>query len=404
MSTMKILVAPDKFKGSLSAAEVAQALETGLLAGGSRDSGATVVPAGASQAGGQQARGPQISCRLLPLADGGDGSVQAALAAGFRPLAVEVAGPTGGPASATVAFDGHAAVVEVATTSGLQMLPAGGLAPMASSSAGFGQAIRAALGQGPRQLVLALGGSASTDGGAGMLHALGARFFDAAGRAFAPSGGSLADIARIELDGLPGLAGVDIVAANDVRNPLLGPDGAAAVYGPQKGADPEDVQLLEAGLANLVRRLEEAGSAAASCAEAPGAGSAGGLGFAAMLLGARMVSGADFFLDLLGFEQAAAGCDLVITGEGKLDAQTLSGKLPLVVARRSAPKPVVAVVGHNALAQDALPEHGIGQIHALSAMTGQDCAADPELSRRLLAELGRDIAQTLQPSKDAIPS
>lgn len=381
MSAMKILLAPDKFKGSLSAAEVAQALEAGLLAGGEG-----------------------ISCRLLPLADGGDGSVQAALAAGFRPLEVEVAGPTGGPASATVAFDGHAAVVEVATTSGLQMLPAGGLAPLSSSSAGFGQAIRAALAQGPRQLVLALGGSASTDGGAGMLHALGARFLDATGRAFAPTGGTLALIDRIELDGLPELAGVDIVAANDVRNPLLGPDGAAAVYGPQKGAGPEDVQVLEAGLANLVRRLEEAGSAAAECAEAPGAGSAGGLGFAAMLLGARMVSGADFFLDLLGFERAAAGCDLVITGEGKLDYQTLSGKLPLVVARRSAPRPVVAVVGHNALTQDALPEHGIGRIHALSAMTERDCAADPELSRRLLAGLGRDIAQTLQPSKDAIPS
>lgn len=383
MRSIRVLLAPDKFKGSLSAADVAHWLEAGLTAG----------PAGA-----------QVSCRALPLADGGDGSVQAALEAGFGSLTVPVTGPTGTPATTAVAFNGSTAVVEVASTAGLQMLPPGGLAPLASSSTGFGQAIRAALEHNPRQVVLALGGSATTDGGAGMLSALGVTFLDAAGAPFVPSGGTLADIVRIDPAGLVPLQGVDLVAANDVQNPLLGPEGAAAVYGPQKGATPPDIGLLEAGLANLARRLDEAGWEGTAGAQAPGSGSAGGLGYAAMLLGARMVSGADFFLDLLGFEHALADCDLVITGEGKMDHQTLSGKLPLVVARRSAPVPVIAVVGHNALAAETLPEHGIGKIHSLSGMTDRDSAADPELSAALLADIGRHIAQYLTPAKEATRS
>ncbi|WP_345150870.1 glycerate kinase [Arthrobacter ginkgonis] len=374
MKPLNVLIAVDKFKGSLTASEVAHWLGTGLAAGS-----------------GQR----PVTCRTLPLADGGDGSVQAALDAGFAPLSTPIEGPTGEPAEATIAFDGSTAVVEVATTCGLQMLPPGKPAPLASSSTGFGQAIRAALERGPRRIVLALGGSATTDGGAGMLAALGVRFLDAAGNPLTPTGGTLQDIARIDTAGLIPLDGVDLVAANDVRNPLLGPDGAAAVYGPQKGATPADVRLLEAGLANLARRLDEAGWPGTASAAAAGAGSAGGLGYAAMLLGARMVSGADFFLDLLEFDRALEGCDLVITGEGKMDEQTLSGKLPLVVARRSAPVPVVAVVGHNALPADALPEHHIAAIHALSAMTDQDSAVDPELSAALLATLGKRIIDSL---------
>jgi glycerate kinase len=383
MRSIRVLLAPDKFKGSLSAAEVAHWLETGLTAGSAQG---------------------RISCQSLPLADGGDGSVQAALEAGFKPLTVPVTGPAGMPAMTTVASNGSTAVVEVATTAGLQMLPPGQLAPLASSSTGFGQAIRAALEHNPRQVVLALGGSATTDGGAGMLSALGVKFFDASGEPFVPSGGTLVNIARLDPSGLVPLEGVDLVAANDVRNPLLGPEGAAAVYGPQKGATPSDVLLLEAGLANLARRLDEAGWQGTAGAQTPGAGSAGGLGYAAMLLGARMVSGADFFLDLLGFGHVLEDCDLVITGEGKMDGQTLSGKLPLVVAHRSTPVPVIAVVGHNALAAEALPEYGIGKIYALSGMTDRDSAADPRLSAALLTEIGRQIAQSLTPTKDAVPS
>ncbi|MFL4472970.1 glycerate kinase [Paeniglutamicibacter sp. MACA_103] len=368
---MRILLALDKFKGSLNASEAAGALAAGLGSG----------PGGSN-----------VECRFLPLADGGDGSVQAALAAGFTPLTVQVSGPDGTPANAILAFNGTAAVIEVATTSGLQMLVPGTLAPLSSSSDGFGQGIAAALGHGPRQVVLALGGSATTDGGAGMLSALGMRFFDDSNRAFVPSGGTLKDISYIDDSGLVPLDGVDLIAANDVQNPLLGPDGAAAVYGPQKGANATEVQLLEAGLAHLVLRLEEAGLPAAECARAAGAGSAGGLGFAAMLLGARMVSGADFFLDLLKFETALAGCDMVITGEGKLDTQTLAGKLPVVVARRAWPVPVIAVVGHNALDVKSLPDYHIEAIHSLESMTRRDSSRDPELSADLLRQIGARIS------------
>lgn len=370
-----ILVAPDKFKGSLTASQVAEALADGL-----------------------RHENPGVEVRALPLADGGDGSVEAALVAGFAAMTVPVTGPTGDRTTTTVAFDGTTAVVEVATTSGLQMLPPGQLAPLTSSSAGVGQAVRAALARRPRRVVLALGGSATTDGGAGMLSALGAVFLDALGRPFVPTGGTLAEIADVDLTGLVPLEGLELVAASDVQNPLLGPHGAAAVYGPQKGATPGDVRVLEAGLETLARRLGEAGRLAAECAGVPGAGAAGGIGCAAMLLGARMVSGADFFLDLLGFDEQLAGCELVITGEGKLDTQTLSGKLPLVVARRAAPVPVLAVVGHNALDTDRLPAHGIGRIHALSAMTDRDSAADPGLSAALLREVGQRIARTLSPA------
>jgi len=383
MKTRQVLIAVDKFKGCLTATEVAHAVATGL---------------------GATSGLHQVSCRTLPLADGGDGSVQAALDAGFSKLPAGIQGPTGQPAQTTIAFDGTTAVVEVATTCGLQMLPAGRREPLASSSVGFGQALRTVLEQQPQRIVLALGGSATTDGGAGMLAALGVRFLDATGAPFTPTGGTLQDIARIDATGLVSLAGVELIAANDVQNPLLGPHGAAAVYGPQKGASPQDVEVLEAGLANLAQRLDEAGWPGTSSAATPGAGSAGGLGFAALLLGARRVSGADFFLDLLGFEAALDGCDLVVTGEGKLDEQTLSGKLPLVVARRAAPIPVVAVVGHNALGLEQLPEHHIDQVYSLSSMTTQDSAQDPELSMQLLTEIGQAISHSSTLGKDTIRS
>ncbi|EYT47575.1 MULTISPECIES: glycerate kinase [Kocuria] len=374
-TTPRILIAPDKFKGSLTASQVAESLAAGL-----------------------RQENPLAQVHTLPLADGGDGSVAAALGAGFQALTVPITGPTGEPATTTVAFNGTTAVVEVATTAGLQMLPAGHLAPLESSSVGFGQTIRSVLAHRPARIVLALGGSATTDGGAGMLSALGVGFTDRQGQAFVPTGGTLEEIAEADLTGLVDLTGVELIAANDVDNPLLGLNGAAAVYGPQKGATPDDVEALEAGLGALIRRLWEAGWPAEEAAGVPGAGAAGGLGYAAMLLGARMVSGADFFLDLLGFDTQVTGCDLVITGEGKLDTQTLSGKLPVVVARRAAPVPVIAVVGHNALGTDRLPAHGIKQVYALSAMTEADSATDPQLSAALLRETGQTIARTLTPA------
>ena len=358
---MRVLIAPDKFKGSLTAAQVVQHLGSGLDARGIAHIG-------------------------LPLADGGDGSVAAAVAAGFASHEVTVAAATGDPHTATVAFDGTTAVVEVANTCGLHTLDEP--APLRSSSAGVGEAVRAVLQLGATRIVLALGGSASTDGGAGMLAALGAVFRDAAGRPLRVDGGTLPQVHAVDVSGLPDLGRVEIVIASDVQNPLVGPDGAAAVYGPQKGADPAQVRLLDGGLAHLVTVL---GPEAAQLAATPGAGAAGGVGFGAMLLGGRAVSGADFFLDLLDFAKHADDCDLVITGEGRIDDQTLHGKLPAVVAHRAAPTPVIAVVGRSDLSEQGRHVMGLAAVHAVVDHTDGDPARDPGLTARVLEDLGRTI-------------
>lgn len=368
---MKVLLAPDKFKGSLTAAEVAARLGDGLLARG-------------------------ISVDELPLADGGDGSVDAAVAAGFRKVPVTVAAATGRPHKTQIAVsdadqDVVTAVVEVANTCGLHTLPGGRLAPLAATSAGVGQAVRHAVEHGAGRIVLALGGSASTDGGAGLLAALGVVFRDGNGRTIQIAGGTLQQIAAVDVTGLIDLTGIDLVIASDVANPLAGPHGAAAVYGPQKGATPDDVTTLDAGLRHLVDQLTVLRSDAPALAQEPGAGAAGGLGFAGLLLGGRIVSGADYFLDLLDFDNRVADCDVVITGEGRIDDQTLHGKLPAVVAHRSRPRPVIAVVGRSDLSAAAADEMGLTAVYALTDHTDQNPAGDPQLSRSLLTELARRI-------------
>jgi glycerate kinase len=365
---MRVLVAPDKFKGSLTAAEVVHHIGRGL-----------------------QQRG--VEYRGLPLADGGDGSVAAAVATGFTPHEITVADATGRLHRATVAVhDNGTAVVEVANTCGLHTLPPGTLAPLTATSTGLGEAIRVVHELGAHTIVVALGGSASTDGGTGMLGALGAVFRNATQQPVSAGGGQLAEIHTIDTTALFDLSGVDIVVATDVQNPLTGPDGAAAVYGPQKGADPDQVRLLDAGLAHLVDRFGAAGrSDAEKLAATPGAGAAGGLGFAGLLLGGRIVSGADYFLDLLGFDAQLNGCDVVITGEGRMDDQTLQGKLPAVVAHRSGRRPVIAVVGRRDVSAQAQQAMGITAVHALGEHTDADPATDPELSRRLLEQLGATI-------------
>ena len=369
---MLVLIAPDKFKGSLTAAEVADAIAEGLNTAG-------------------------IATVTLPLADGGDGSVEAAASAGYRLLEVQVRGAEGRLHDATFAGDGHTAVVEVANTCGLGTLPPGVRAPMTSSSYGFGQAILAARDGGAQRIVLALGGSASTDGGTGMLAALGAVLRDAEGRPLDPNGGTLGRIARIETDAMVDLDAVDLVVAGDVTNPLLGPNGAAAVFGPQKGADKDQVDDLEAGLHRLVEVLPPGpGGEAAELATEPGAGAAGGLGFACRWLGGRRVAGAEFFLDLLHFDQVVADCDAVVTGEGGMDSQSLYGKLPAVVAHRSAPRPVYAVVGQSQVTADEQARLGVRDIYSLTTMTEADPRIDPTLSKSLAATAGRRIGQGLR--------
>ncbi|MFJ8605021.1 glycerate kinase [Streptomyces shenzhenensis] len=347
--TRRVLVAADKFKGSLTAVQVAERVTAGLR---------RVVP--------------ELEVAALPVADGGDGTVAAAVAAGFERRAARVAGPLGREVTAAFALRGDTAVVEMAEASGLQRLPAGVFAPLTASTYGSGELLRTALDAGARTIVFGVGGSATTDGGAGMLSALGARFLDADGEPVAPGGGGLAELARADLSGLdPRLAEVDLVLAGDVDNPLTGPKGAPAVYGPQKGASPDDVATLDAALAHYAKVLEAAaGPRAAGFAAAPGAGAAGGIGYGALLLGARFRPGIEVMLDVLGFAAALERATLVITGEGSLDEQTLHGKAPagVAAAARAAGKEVVAVCGRLALSPQALDAAGIRRAYPLTAV------------------------------------
>ncbi|KZS67097.1 MAG: glycerate kinase [Mycobacterium pseudokansasii] len=361
---MRALVAPDKFKGSLSATEVADNLAHGLAATG-------------------------VHTVTLPLADGGDGSVAAAVAAGMRPHPCTVADALGRPHTATIAVDAETAVVEVANTCGLSTLPCNVLAPMTASSYGFGEAIRHAVGLGVRRIVLALGGSASTDGGAGLLAALGYTFHDSGGQPIRPEAHALNRIRRVDASRAVDLSGVELIVASDVTSPLTGPDGAAALFAPQKGAAVTDVDRLEAGLTGLVSALQRSACPdATALAQLPGAGAAGGCGFAALCLGARIVSGADYFLDLLGFQQRLPDVEVVITGEGCLDRQTLQGKLPAVVAQRAAPTPVIAVAGRTEIDSSS----GIfTDIFTVAERTAADTRHDPVLTAELLYHIGVDI-------------
>lgn len=369
--TQRVLIAADKFKGSLTAVQVAERVTAGLR---------RVVPG--------------VEVESLPVADGGDGTVAAAVAAGFERREVPVAGPLGQEITAAFAVRGDTAVVEMAEASGLQRLPAGVFAPLTASTYGSGELLRAALDASARTIVFGVGGSATTDGGAGMLSALGARFLDADGEPVAPGGGGLADIASADLSGLdPRLADIDFVLASDVDNPLTGPKGAPAVYGPQKGAAPDDVEALDSALAHYAKVLEKSvGAKAAAYAASPGAGAAGGIGYGALLVGARFRPGIEVMLDVLGFAPALERAELVITGEGSLDEQTLHGKAPagVAAAARAKGKEVIAVCGRLALPPEALGRAGIRRVYPLTD-------AEPDI-QRCIAEAGpilEDVAEQI---------
>lgn len=367
-SAQRVLVAADKFKGSLTAVEVAERVIAGL----------------------RRVR-PDLRAEALPVADGGDGTVAAAVAAGFERHEVRVSGPLGDEVTAAYALRDGTAVVEMAEASGLQRLPEGVFAPLTASTYGSGELLRAALDAGARSIVFGVGGSATTDGGAGMLAALGARFLTASGEPVRPGGAALAELATADLSGLdPRLRSVEFVLASDVDNPLTGPKGAAAVYGPQKGASSEDVERLDAALAHLVKVLD-----ASALAASPGAGAAGGIGFAALLVGARFRPGIEVMLDVLGFASALERADLVITGEGSLDEQTLHGKAPagVAAAARAAGKDVVAVCGRLALAPEVLGRAGIRRAYALTDVEPDvaKCIADAgPILERTAERIARD--------------
>jgi len=316
-----VVVAPDKFRGSLTATGAAAAIAAGL-----RDAAAE--------------RGVELILRLLPVADGGEGVVEAALGAGYAPRHRTVTGPTGEPVEATFAVDATSgtAVVELAAASGLALVSGGGdsASALGASTCGTGQLIVAALDEGVSRILLGVGGSATTDGGTGLAAVLGARFLDADSAELTPGGAALTGLDRIDVSGLDSrLADVEVVVACDVDNPLTGIRGAARVYAPQKGATVDDVAVLDEGLRRLAAVLRQ--DVGADVEVLAGAGAAGGVGGGAVaLLGARLVPGTDVVLDLVGFDTAVAGADLVVTGEGSLDAQSLAGKAPVGVARRAA--------------------------------------------------------------------
>ncbi|MDG4861320.1 glycerate kinase [Streptomyces sp. T-3] len=374
-NSRRVLIAADKFKGSLTAVQVAERVTAGL-----------------------QRVAPEVQVEALPVADGGDGTVAAAVAGGFERREVKVTGPVGTEVTAAYALRGDTAVVEMAEASGLQLLPEGVFAPLTSTTYGSGELLLAALDAGARTIVFGVGGSATTDGGAGMLAALGAKFLDAEGEPVAPGGGPLRDLATADLSGIdPRFAEVDLVLASDVDNPLTGPKGAPAVYGPQKGASPEDVATLDAALAHFALVLEKSvGPKAAEFAASPGAGAAGGIGYGALVaLGARFRAGIEVMLDVLGFAPALSRASLVITGEGSLDEQTLHGKAPagVAAAARAAGVPVVAVCGRLALSEDALAGAGISRAYPLTSVEPDvaKCIADAgPILERVAEQIARD--------------
>lgn len=373
----RIVLAPDKFKGTLDAVGVAEALAEGLRA---------AVPA--------------AECALVPVADGGDGTLAAAVRAGWADMPGRVSGPDGRPVAAGIGLQDDAALVELALAAGLHLAPP---APLTASTAGVGELIRLALDHGARRVVLGVGGSASTDGGSGLLTALGARFLDATGAPIGPGGAGLAHLERVELGGLdPRLAGTQFVVATDVDNPLTGPHGAAAVFAPQKGASADDVVRLEAGLRRLAGVLRR--DAGVDVEHVAGAGAAGGTAAGAVaVLGARIESGAELVCDLTGLPEHLAGADLVVTGEGALDEQTLRGKAPAVVARRSAAAgvPCVAVAGVVRLQPAQWRPAGFTAAHGLTEVEPEvaRCLAEP--APILAALAARLLPRYLIPSPDA---
>jgi glycerate 2-kinase len=343
---MRFLLAPNAYKGSLTAVEAARAMASGVGRGW-----------------------PGTTTDECPVADGGDGFLEVLVAAtGGTIQNAPAPDPLGRPRTAEWGLlgDGETAVVEMARASGLALLRDDERDTLRASTFGTGELMAAALASEPRRLLIGIGGSATTDGGTGALAALGARFLDAAGQPLPPGGGSLRDLAAIDLSGLRLPEAVEITVACDVTNPLLGPRGAAAVFGPQKGASPADVTLLDAGLARLADVT--AALTRRDIRAAPGAGAAGGMGFGLMaFLGARMSAGVDVVLEAVCFQERVLAAQVVLTGEGRYDEQTGGGKAVAGVAARAraAGVPVVALCGAVPPEQAADEAAGISALVSL---------------------------------------
>lgn len=377
---MKIVIAPDSFKESLSAAGVARALARGL-----------------------QHALPNAELIECPLGDGGEGTLDAVLAAtGGEVRRMQVTGPLGEPVTARWGWlaGQRTAFVEMASASGLELVPKAQRQVLVATSRGTGELLHAALDAGAERLVLAIGGSATNDGGAGLLQALGVRLLDEQGQVLAPGGAALAHLARIELAELhPRLAEVEVIIAADVDNPLCGPQGASHIFGPQKGASPAQVRQLDEALAHFA--TVTAATLGHDVREQPGTGAAGGVGFAALaFLGATFRPGIEVVAELVGLDAALAGADLALTGEGRLDGQTLRGKTPAGVLRlaRRHGVPVVAVAGSLGEGYDALYEQGLAAAFSLvpGPLSLEEALAQAEV---LLERTARDIGRLWRTAK-----
>ncbi len=380
---MRIVVAPQEFKGSLTAVQAAEAIAAGL-----------------------KRALPNTAVEQVPLADGGPGTVAAVVAAtGGELRTTPCRDPLGRPITAAFALlnGGHTALVEMAAAAGLTLLRPQERDVRRASTEGVGDLIRAALDAGAHRIVVGLGGSATNDGGSGMARALGVRFLDADGHELPPGGAVLARLDRIDASGLdPRLRDVEVIGATDVRNPLCGPEGASAVYGPQKGATPAEVAELDAALRRYAAVLRR--DLGVDVLELPGAGAAGGLGAALVaFLGARLRSGFELVAEAVRLEQRLAGADLVITGEGRLDGQSLFGKTTVGVARLAYRHgvPVVALCGGLAEGwEQALAE---GLTAAWSIAPGP--AALSELEARaavLLASAAAQVARLFATARRSV--
>jgi glycerate kinase len=368
-----VVIAPDKFKGSLTAAQAAHAMSVGL-----------------------KRANPTLTTIQCPVADGGEGTLGTVLAAGFETVPVYAKGPTGQVVHTAYARSGKTAVIEMAEICGLQRLPGGVPAPMTASSHGLGAVVAQALDHGCRDIIIGVGGSASTDGGAGFLTALGATVRDQYGSRLDPSGTLIGSAGHLDLSALhPDIACASFTLAVDVDNPLYGPLGAATVYAPQKGASPNQVIELDRALrgwADVVERETKT-----QYRTAAGAGAAGGVGFAALaVLRARMQPGIDVILDRVELDRYLQEACAVVTGEGSLDRQSLRGKAAIGVCRRASAYgiPTFAVAGISALAPDEAHAAGFAGVYALSDLE-PDRERSMSQAAELLAVAGEQLARRL---------
>jgi glycerate 2-kinase len=368
---VRVLVAPDKFKGTMTAAEAAEAIATGW-----------------------RRTDPQAEIDLVPMGDGGEGTLDALVAAlNGRTVATEVSGPLGDRVQAEFALvegpEGLTGVVEMARASGLQLLSEARRDPKRTSTFGTGELVLAACRAGARRLLVCIGGSATNDGGAGMAQALGVRLIDQGGRDLRPGGAALLDLARIDMRGLdPAVKPASVVVATDVDNPLVGLHGASVTYGPQKGATPEDVALLDRALGHLAAVVHR--DLGLDVRATPGAGAAGGLGAGLVaFLGAKIRPGVDVVMDAVHLRDRLAGEDVVVTGEGAFDEQSLHGKVPAGILRAAEEfdVPVVVLAGRADVKPDGVAIFSLVERFGEAAAIGR--------ARELLAELSAEAAKAL---------